>query len=486
MDSVKKKPVIFLNRVHIAGKKCLKLFFFPDKMVYSRIKNNSWIQYSIELGAYCVPEKDNTCGIVMELFEDIARVDTNYLDWKPKVMPTIMGNNIGMDMYYDEPALVKREERKKITLFPFENEGIKLVGFKQYFPKPIFYEVYNSEVISWNKDTGMWQFKAGSSQFKKVLNIIMPHYCIRINQELTISDLYIRRILLEQSFQKDHRYKSCPIEFLKYMQLHNYSQSTFSTYHNMVLRFMNTFKGNNLYQINNFNEEEIDTYYKVWMQKSAPSASLINQSINAVKLYYKVVGKKTVKLEDITRPMKGKNLPNVYSREEIVKIMEQIKNMKHKTIIFLIYSAGLRVSEVLNMQVVDILFDRKMVFVKQSKGRKDRYSILAESALRMVKEYIKRDKPIKYLFEGQYGERYSSASIRKILHKAKKEAGVTRPGSVHSLRHSFATHLLENGTDLRYIQELLGHSSSKTTEIYTHVSTLNISKITSPGDLINL
>ncbi|MBL7105162.1 MAG: tyrosine-type recombinase/integrase [Bacteroidales bacterium] len=154
--------------------------------------------------------------------------------------------------------------------------------------------------------------------------------------------------------------------------------------------------------------------------------------------------------------------------------------------IFLIYSAGLRISELINMRKEDILVDRKMVFVKGGKGKMDRYTILAESALELMNDYIKEYKPEKYLFEGQYGGKYSSTSLRKILHRAKTKAGVTTPGSVHTLRHSFATHLFENGTDLRYIQELLGHSSSKTTEIYTHVSTLNISQITSPGDMINL
>ncbi|MBC8487281.1 MAG: tyrosine-type recombinase/integrase [Bacteroidetes bacterium] len=164
----------------------------------------------------------------------------------------------------------------------------------------------------------------------------------------------------------------------------------------------------------------------------------------------------------------------------------EIDNKKHKTMIFLIYSAGLRISELINMRKEDILVDRKMVFVKGGKGKMDRYTILAESALELMNDYIKEYKPEKYLFEGQYGGKYSSTSLRKILHRAKTKAGVTTPGSVHTLRHSFATHLFENGTDLRYIQELLGHSSSKTTEIYTHVSTLNISQITSPGDMINL
>jgi len=273
---------------------------------------------------------------------------------------------------------------------------------------------------------------------------------------------------------------------LEYMQLNNYSESTFNTYHNMVLRFLNTFKGHSLSKINDFGVEEIDTYHKVWIQKSAPSASLINQSVNAIKLYYKVISKQSLKLDDVSRPMKNKNLPTIYSQDEIRRIITSIANIKHRTMIFLIYSSGLRVSELINMDKEDVAIDRKMVLIKGGKGRKDRYSVLADSVITMIKEYLLKYKPEKYLFEGQYGGKYSSTSLRKILHRAKSKAGVSTPGSIHTLRHSFATHLLENGTDLRYIQELLGHNSSKTTEIYTHVSTLNISKITSPGDMINV
>lgn len=292
-------------------------------------------------------------------------------------------------------------------------------------------------------------------------------------------------MLLEQSYVKGSDFKSCPLAFPEYMQLHNYSNSTFITYHNLVLRYLNTFKGHRLSQVNDFCIGEIDAYHKTWMQRSSPSSSLINQSVNAIKLYYKVISNKLIDSKDIHRPMRNKILPKVYSREEIKRIIKCIKNPKHKTIIFLIYSAGLRVCELINMRVEDIMVDRKMVFIRRSKGRKDRYTILADSALSMLTEYIIKHKPGNYLFEGQFGGRYSSTSIRNILKAAKMKAGVITPGSAHTLRHSFATHLLENGTDLRYIQELLGHSSSRTTEIYTHVSTLNISKITSPGDLIN-
>lgn len=293
-------------------------------------------------------------------------------------------------------------------------------------------------------------------------------------------------MLLEQSYIKREDFKSCPFQFAEYMQLHNYSKHTFNAYHHLVMRYINTFKEHRIIQINQFGVKEIDNYHKLWLQQSSPSPSLVNQSVNAIKLYYKVITNESLDLKNVHRPLKDKLLPKVYSRKEVSSIINSVENLKHKTTLLLIYSAGLRVSELINMRVEDILVDRKMVFIRKAKGRKDRYTTLADSALNMLTEYMIQYKPQRYLIEGQYGGQYSSTSIRNILHAAKKKAGISTFGSVHTLRHSFATHLLENGTDLRYIQELLGHRSSKTTEIYTHVSTLNISKITSPGDLLNL
>jgi site-specific recombinase XerD len=485
VEYIKNQRTIYLNRIDLHGKSYIKLYYKPNEKILHRIKNNDWIRYSVELSSWYVIDSEKNIGLVKELFSDIADVSIKHIDWKPRPQPRISGNNIGLG-YYDRPALLKKDKLEKITLFPYEDKDKKLIGFKQFFPKELLFEINKSKVFFRNKEMGIWQFYASRDNFKKAIDFLLTRYCININPELTISDLKIRLILLEQSYQKGRDFKSCPIEFLEYMQLHNYSKSTFSTYHNMVLRYLNTFKGHRLSQVNDFGVQEIDTYHKIWMQKSSPSSSLINQSVNAIKLYYKVVSNKSIDLKEIHRPMRNKNLPNIYSQEEIKRLIGCIENPKHKTMIFLIYSSGLRVSELSNMRVEDILVDRRMVFIRRSKGRKDRYTTLADSALSMLSDYIIKNKPVKYLFEGQYGGQYSSTSVRNILHTAKRKAGVATPGSVHTLRHSFATHLLENGTDLRYIQELLGHSSSKTTEIYTHVSTLNISKITSPGDLINL
>jgi site-specific recombinase XerD len=190
---------------------------------------------------------------------------------------------------------------------------------------------------------------------------------------------------------------------------------------------------------------------------------------------------------EIKRPHKDKKLPVVLSKEEVAKILSSIDNIKHKAILMIIYSAGLRVGEVVKLKVEDVDSNRMLVHVKGAKGRKDRYTLLSKTALEILREYWRKYKPAKWLFEGARDGRYlSTRTVEKLLTHACEKAGIKKEVSVHTLRHSFATHLLESGTDLRYIQELLGHANSKTTEIYTHVSTKSLGKIQSPLDSLNL
>lgn len=158
------------------------------------------------------------------------------------------------------------------------------------------------------------------------------------------------------------------------------------------------------------------------------------------------------------------------------------ENFKHRVILMLIYSAGLRLSEAINLKLEDIDSERMQIRIKQSKGKKDRYTLLAKKTLQELRNYFKQYRPKVWLFEGGQGEQYSGRSIQIIMREAVKKAGIRKKATVHTLRHSFATHLLENGTDLRYIQTLLGHSSSKTTEVYTHVTTKGFDKIKNPLD----
>jgi site-specific recombinase XerD len=179
----------------------------------------------------------------------------------------------------------------------------------------------------------------------------------------------------------------------------------------------------------------------------------------------------------IERPRKEKHLPEVLSKEEIVKIMNNTNNIKHKCIVGLLYSSGLRRAELLNLNVTDIDSKRMVVIIKNAKGNKDRISVLSPSLLKDLQNYYKAYRPKVFLFEGQKGDKYSASSVLKIVTMAAENAGIQKKVTPHMLRHSFATHLLENGTDIRHIQLLLGHSSTKTTEIYTHVANRSFMEI---------
>ncbi len=210
-----------------------------------------------------------------------------------------------------------------------------------------------------------------------------------------------------------------------------------------------------------------------------------HMAANAVKFYIEnILEKKMPKLS--IRPRREKRLPVILSQDEIESIIKTLKNIKHKLVISLIYSAGLRISEAVNLKKTDIDYNRSVIIIRQSKGNKDRQTPLSQKIVDMINTYTDEYSTKTYLFEGQKGGKYTVKSIQNVFKKACKNAGIQKNATVHTLRHSYATHLLEAGTDLRIIQEILGHASSKTTEIYTHVSKKIIGQVKSPLDSINI
>jgi integrase/recombinase XerD len=260
--------------------------------------------------------------------------------------------------------------------------------------------------------------------------------------------------------------------------LKKYSRNTIKNYLKYFKDFCEYNKDRDIF---NVKDEEVHSYLQDTMGETK-SSSYQKMVINSIKFFYKEVARRPVKDFLYVRPKKEKTLPVILSKNEVLTILESLKNLKHKTILTTIYSAGLRISEASNLKYKHIDFDRNLIRIEQSKGKKDRYTPLSTKLVELLKIYVDIYKPTEYLFEGQHGGKYSIRSIQSIFKNAVTNCNITKDVSVHSLRHSFATHLLEAGTDLRYIQEILGHSSSKTTEIYTHVSTTSIGNIKSPLD----
>ena len=258
-----------------------------------------------------------------------------------------------------------------------------------------------------------------------------------------------------------------------------YSDNTIGMYCNYFGDFCKYFIGQDLKKITT---AEINKYILNLIELKSISISQQNQRINAIKFFYEKVLAREKQYYELHRPKKEHKLPKVLSKNEIKRIFDVTNNLKHKCILMLIYSAGLRRSELLNLMPNDIDSERMIIHINGSKGKKDRISLLSDNLLQLLRQYYKEYRPKKYLFEGQNGGKYSPTSVANILRKAAQKAGIRKVVTPHMLRHSFATHLLEQGTDLRYIQELLGHDSSKTTEIYTHVSKKAIDKIKNPMD----
>jgi len=287
-----------------------------------------------------------------------------------------------------------------------------------------------------------------------------------------------------QSFRKRIEipgYKYCPEVYLTKLELKRYAYNTAKIYISMFEKFINRFYET---PINHLTEIEIRLYLMELNQLEL-SNSYLHQMVNSIKFYYEIVLGMPSRMYTIERPIKQTKLPKVLSFEEIKSLIENTNNVKHKCIVSLLYSAGLRRSELLNLKVNDIDSKRMLIFVKSAKGNKDRYTVLSEATLTDLRSYFKQWRPTYFLFEGIKGYKYSTTSVANIVNQAALKAKIFKKVTPHMLRHSFATHLLENNTDLRYIQTLLGHSSSKTTEIYTQVALKKLQNIKSPLDYIS-
>jgi site-specific recombinase XerD len=274
-------------------------------------------------------------------------------------------------------------------------------------------------------------------------------------------------------------YRQVPETYIEKLILKRYSYHTIKTYKNLFKEFINYYHTR---PIDEITEKEILAYLRYLVAERAVSLSYQNQAINAIKFYYEQVLNGNRRFYYIERPEKEQTLPVVLSEKEVQSLIKVFANLKHKCIFLLLYSAGLRIGELLKMQVGAIDGERMQVHIKGGKGKKDRISVLSAKTWQYLQEYLNIYTPKAYLFEGAKGGAYSLTSVQVLYRDACEKAGINKRVTLHTLRHSFATHLLERGTDLRYIQILLGHNSTKTTEIYTHVTTKAIAGVKSPLD----
>ena len=348
-------------------------------------------------------------------------------------------------------------------------EGKIVVTFS-YDPKFVAM-VKTIEGHRWQPDKKYWSFPHSEDILKKILSVFKDEN-IDLDSTLQVS--------FNQTINKREPNQAQITEAVKKeLKLRGYSLKTRKAYLHHIERYISYFAKDP----KELDEKHIRDYMLHLIDKEKVSRAYHDQAVSAIKFLYDRVLNMPKTVGSLPRPRKEKKLPIVLSREDVIRIFESVNNIKHKAILMLAYSAGLRVSEVVKLKLQDIDTKRNMIHIKVAKGQKDRYTVLSEVALRVLREYWKVYQPKNWLFPGpKQNSHLTTRTVEKILEDASQKAGIAKHVTVHTLRHSFATHLLEGGTDLRYIQELLGHKSSKTTEIYTHVSQRDIGRIKSPLD----
>lgn len=371
---------------------------------------------------------------------------------------------------------------------PTINLNRQEIGLKTYyyihfkFNREIFHYFKLLPGANWDKHERCWVIEERYFDKNKIYRDFESKAIIsEVNYPLKSVE-YKRSKLKPNDFlpELDSRRQDTINAFQAFLNSRRYSPNTVEAYTDGLSIFLRFTMPKSIENISN---DDLIQFNNEYILKNGYSASYQNQVINAIKLYFRAIQSHHLKVDLVYRPKTEKLLPNILSKEEVKRILVKTTNLKHRAMLSVIYSCGLRRSELLNLSLKDILSERKLIHIRQSKGKKDRVVPLSDKILQLLREYYIVYKPKVWLFEGEIeGKRYSERSLQLVFKKSLTQAKIDKPATLHWLRHSYATHLLESGTDLRYIQELLGHKNSKTTEIYTHVSIRNIEQIKSPFD----
>lgn len=354
---------------------------------------------------------------------------------------------------------------KKITFELAEHNNKPVILIKFDYDKLLVERVKKLVGVKWSNSKKAWYVtdnEENRKRFKLALKVEASQQTM--NQLCTTNQMALQKLV-------------------ETIQLKGYSPSTLATYRNEFAQLLIILKEK---PVETLSAERLRDYFLYCTNTLKLSENTIHSRINAVKFYFEQVISREKLFINIPRPKKKEQLPNVLAISQIEKLFEHIGNLKHKTMLYLAYSAGLRVSEVIALKIQDIHSARMVINIKGGKGKKDRTVSLSEGILLLIRKYYKEYNPKEWLFEGQYGGQYSDRSLQQTFQRTKKRAKIIQPVTFHGLRHSYATHLHEAGTDIKLIQELLGHNDIKTTLRYTHVSKRTIENIKSPFDYLNL
>ncbi|HPG10904.1 MAG TPA: tyrosine-type recombinase/integrase [Chitinophagaceae bacterium] len=368
---------------------------------------------------------------------------------------------LSVDQHYGEERL--------FADFPYNKELISILksipGCRWSQSKKKWHFFPSMQAVEWLEEKTKGICLVDSSGFRQYLEQ---------KQKKSVTN---RLVILEKNTQ------DALMHFQRWLQQKRYSPQTIKNYMNCLYQFFTFYSKKPFAAIT---VEDVENFNYSQIIGKGMSVSFQQIMVGAIKLFYKRLQGTAMNLEKLQRPHKESRLPEVLSKEEVQNIIGATNNLKHKAMLSLIYACGLRRSEIINLRVKDLDSNRKLIRIEQAKGKKDRYVTFSPKLRNLLADYYKQYKPEEFLFEGQFGRQYAPSSLAQVLQMCATKADIKKKITLHTLRHSYATHLLESGTDIRYIQELLGHNSPKTTMIYTHVSSKKLSEIISPFDDLKL
>lgn len=474
------------------------IFFEKDPALISIAKNIPGAKFSNSHSCWYTDETEENLRLILQHFRDKADIDISSISSRSPAPPLVdneedqLVNQVLIRQEIDEESEesdTSPEEHPVIThkgrLDPVEfrlaGNGRLIVRFTGYYDKSwideiktygkVYYDRIHKEfLLRWSELTvhSLSDYFAGKGI---PVRVIKP----KVDDETKES---------RKSFGEEVRSRELSKEgheavglLLQHLSENRYSTRTIETYITLLELF---FKFFNSKSPGNITQNDVSDFMNDFIIKNGFSGSYQNQMISAIKLYYEIAGKGKVIPQFLERPRRGRALPKVFSKDEVTRILNSARNTKHKLLLWIIYSCGLRRSEVTNIRLTDIDRTRNLIHIREGKGGVDRIVPVPDKLWSKLDEYVAGYHPKDYLFEGQSGRRYSGESVYNVFRQALRKAGIKKEVGVHCLRHSYATHLHENGLDIRYIQELLGHKSTRTTEIYTHVSRRNLVAVRSP------
>ncbi len=468
VNAVEPIKVVINDPKKISAEICIDIY--PRNMVVRMPKNDADVQFIRTLkysrwhqGQFCwtIPNFGHNADLLKSYFKGREAVINEHLT-KPESAPKTVEA---------QPTFTRND----FLVINLSNRSLRL--FFSFNPN-INFRLRSIPMCVWNEVKRCWELPYSEKflgELRQIAEDFSLNFVLHEEQKL--------KVMPRKSRYDVKNYRSCPVSYTNKLQELRYSKNTLAVYTDMFEEFINYHED---IDIDSISEEMIVDFLRYLVNERRVSTSYQNQSINAIKFYYERVKYGQRKLYIVDRPREEKFLPEVLNTDEITAILNATENLKHKAVLMTIYSAGLRIGEAVSLKLKDIDSGRMQIRVENAKGKKDRYTLLSEKNLEVLRSYVKEYKPRIWLFEGAKGETYSQKAIQQILRKAVEKVGLKKHITVHTLRHSFATHLLEAGTDIRYIQSLLGHESSKTTEIYTHITGRGLQQIKSPLDKLDI